>query len=172
MARIQLPSLESMTPEQRQVYDAIGSLRGGHIPMPYRAALHNPELADKWQQIGELLRYRTSLPQRLSELAVLLVAHHHSCQYIWNAHQPVALKAGVGNETVDAIKTGNRPQLPSADEKAVYDYCAELLETKFVTDASHAQALAALGVTGVVELTALLGYYVMVAMTLNAHDLR
>ena len=78
----------------------------------------------------------------------------------------------MANGTVDAIKAGNRPQLPSADEKAVYDYCAELLETKFVTDASHAQALGALGVTGVVELTALLGYYVMVATTLNAHDLR
>jgi 4-carboxymuconolactone decarboxylase len=56
-------------------------------------------------------------------------------------------------------------------EGAVYDYCAELLETKFVADTTHAQALAALGVTGIVELTALLGYYVMVAMTLNAHEL-
>ena len=173
MARIQLPSLESMTPEQRQVYDAIGSLRGGHIPMPYRAALHNPELADKWQQIGELLRYRTSLPQRLSELAVLLVAHHHNCQYIWNAHQPVALKAGVDNETVDAIK--NRKPAAASDErmrKQSMTTVPSCSKRRFVTDASHAQALAALGVTGVVELTALLGYYVMVAMTLNAHDLR
>lgn len=172
MARIPLPNPETMTPEQRQVYDAIGSLRGGHIPMPYRAALHSPELADKWQQIGELLRYRTSVPQRLSELAVLVVAHHHACQYIWTAHEPVALKAGVENDKIAAIKSGLRPQFQLADEQAVYDYCAELLETHFVTDTSHARALGVLGITGVVELTALLGYYVMVAMTLNAHDLR
>lgn len=172
MARIPLPSVESMTAEQRQVYEAIGSLRRGHIPMPYRAALHNPELADKWQQIGELLRYRTSLPQRLSELAVLLVAHHHGCQYMWDAHQPVALKAGVNSDAVEAIKAGRRPQLAAADEQAVYDYCAELLETKFVADATHDRACSIVGVTGLVELTALLGYYVMVAMMLNAHDLR
>jgi 4-carboxymuconolactone decarboxylase len=160
-----------MTPEQRRVYDAIGSLRGGHVPMPYRAALHSPELADKWQQIGELLRYRTSVPQRLSELAVLVVAHHHACGYIWNAHEPVALRAGIGDDTVAAIKSGARPQFQQADEQAVYDYCAELLETRFVADANHARALGVLGLAGVVELTALLGYYVMVAMMLNAQEL-
>ena len=84
--------------------------------MPYRAALHNAELADKWQQLGELLRYRTSLPQRLSELAVLVVARHHRCQYIWNAHKPVALKAGVTTEVVDAIKAGSQPQFALDDE--------------------------------------------------------
>jgi 4-carboxymuconolactone decarboxylase len=172
MARIPLPELDSMTPEQRQVHKAIGDLRGGHIPMPYRAALHNPELADKWQQLGELLRYRTSLPLHLSELAVLTVARVHGCRYMWDAHQPVALKAGVAAEAVDAIKSGLRPHLAGADEQAVYDFSAELLETRTVTDSRHAQAVSALGVTGLVELTALLGYYVMVAMMLNAHDLR
>ena len=171
MPRIPLPDQGSMTPEQRHVYDAIGNLRGGHVPMPYRAALHSPELADKWQQIGELLRYRTSVPLRLSELAILVVAHYHGCQYMWKAHQPVALKAGVGGDAVAAIESGQQPQFQMADEQAVYDYSAELLKTHFVTEASHARALAVLGTTGLVELTALMGYYVMVAMTLNAHDL-
>jgi 4-carboxymuconolactone decarboxylase len=164
MARIPLPSPETMTPEQRQVHKAIGDLRGGHIPMPYRPALHNPELADKWQQVGELLRYRTSLPQRLSELAILVVARHHGSDYMRNAHDKVALKEGVNN--------GSAPHFDKADERAVYDFSNELLESKTVSDACHAQALAALGVTALVELTALLGYYVMVAMMLNAHDLR
>lgn len=171
MARIPLPDLESMTPEQRQVHKAIGDLRGGHVPMPYRAALHSAKLADRWQRLGELLRYRTSLPLRLSELGVLVVARHHGSEYIWNAHAPVTLKAGVSADVVDAIKTGSRPQFAMADEAAVYDFCLELLETKRVTDTCHAQALSALGVTGLVELTALLGYYVMVAMMLNAHEL-
>ena len=172
MARIPLPSLETMTPEQRQVHKAIGDLRGGHIPMPYRPALHNPELADKWQQIGELLRYRTSLPQRLSELAILVVARHHGSDYMWNAHEKVALKAGVSTDVISAIKNNAQPDFDKADERAVHDFSAELLETKSVSDACHAQALSALGVTALVELTALLGYYVMVAMMLNAHDLR
>jgi 4-carboxymuconolactone decarboxylase len=172
MARIPLPSPETMTPEQRQVHKAIGDLRGGHIPMPYRPALHNPELADKWQQVGELLRYRTSLPQRLSELAILVVARHHGSDYMRNAHDKVALKEGVNNAVVEAIRNGSAPHFDKADERAVYDFSNELLESKTVSDACHAQALAALGVTALVELTALLGYYVMVAMMLNAHDLR
>lgn len=171
MSRIPLPSPEELTPEQRRVHDAITGLRGGHIPTPYRAALHSPELADKWQQLGELLRYRTSLPPRLSELAVLVVARHHDCQYEWHFHAPIALKSGVGNDVVEAIKVGGRPSVQRADEQAVYDYSRELLQSKFVSAATYARALAILGVTGIVELTAFLGYYVMVAMTLNAHDL-
>jgi len=160
-----------MTPEQRQIHKAIGDLRGGHIPMPYRPALHNPELADKWQQLGELLRYRTSLPQQLSELAVLTVARFHRNQYMWDAHEGVARKAGISDDAIDAIKSNGRPQFTNADERAVYEFSSDLLETRSVTDSRHAQALSALGVTGLVELTALLGYYVMVAMMLNAHDL-
>lgn len=171
MARIPLPSIESLSPEQRRVYDAIAGLRGGHIPTPYRAALHSPELTDKWQQLGEFLRYRTSLPPRLSELAILVVARHHDCQYIWHFHAPPALEAGIASDVVDAIRAGDRPQLRQQDEQAVYAYSAELLESKFVADDTYACALGALGVKAVVELTALLGYYVMVAMALNAHDL-
>ena len=171
MARIPLPSIESLSPEQRRVYDAIAGLRGGHIPTPYRAALHSPELTDKWQQLGEFLRYRTSLPPRLSELAILVVARHHDCQYIWHFHAPPALEAGIASDVVDAIRAGDRPQLRQQDEQAVYAYSVELLESKFVADDTYACALGALGVKAIVELTALLGYYVMVAMALNAHDL-
>lgn len=158
-----------MSAEQRRVHDAIVGLRGGYLPAPYRPALHAPELADKWQQLGELLRYRTSLPTRLSELAVLVVARHHDCQYVWQAHAPVALKAGVAPDIVEAIRTGRRPAAAQADETAVYDYASELLRSKFVSDAAYAAAIQRLEVKGVVELTCLLGYYVMVAMSLNAH---
>jgi len=167
--RIPIPTPETMSAEQRRVHDAITGLRGGHMPAPYRPALHSPELADKWQQLGELLRYRTSLPTRLSELAVLVAARHHDCQYVWQAHAPVALKAGVVAETVEAIRAGRRPAAMPPDEAAVYDYARELLESKVVGDAAYAAALQRLDVRGVVELTCLLGYYVMVAMSLNAH---
>jgi 4-carboxymuconolactone decarboxylase len=169
MPRIPFPELETMSAEQRRVHDAIVGLRGGYLPAPYRPALHAPELADKWQQLGELLRYRTSLPTRLSELAVLVVARHHDCQYVWQAHAPVALKAGVAPDIVEAIRTGRRPAAAQPDETAVYDYASELLRSKFVSDAAYAAAIQHLEVKGVVELTCLLGYYVMVAMSLNAH---
>ncbi|MBV8512330.1 MAG: carboxymuconolactone decarboxylase family protein, partial [Xanthobacteraceae bacterium] len=79
MARIPLPSPDTLTAEQKRVYDAIVSGPRGALRGPLRAALHNPELADKWQQLGELLRYRTSLPPQLSELAILVTARHCNC---------------------------------------------------------------------------------------------
>jgi 4-carboxymuconolactone decarboxylase len=169
--RIAFPAPGEMTPEQRAVHEKIGGLRGGHIPMPYRAALHRPELADKWQQIGELLRYRTALPVRLAEFAVLITARHFDCSYIWNAHEPLAVAAGLPQTTADALEAGHHPPSLAADERAIYDYCQELLATHFVSDAAYGPALALLETAGIVELTALLGYYVMVAMTLNAHQL-
>jgi len=171
MPRVALPDASELTPEQRRVYDDIGALRRGHVPVHYHAALCNPELADKWQQIGELLRYRTSLPLRLSELAILVTACDQRCDYQWTAHQSIAAKAGVAPDVIAAIRTGRRPAFTAADEAAVYDFCTMLLQTKFVDDATHARATAAVGACGIVELTALLGYYVMVAMSINAHEL-
>lgn len=171
MTRIPLPATEELSPEQRRVHDAIAGLRNGHIPVHYRAALYNPELSDKWQQLGELLRFRTSLPLRLSELGILVTARHHRCKYEWVMHEAVALKAGLGEDLVQAIRQGRRPQFAAAEDAAIYDYCAMLLETKFVDDATYKRALDVIGARGIVELTAMLGYYVMVAMSLNAHEL-
>ena len=171
MARVALPAAGEMTPEQRRVFESIGALRRGHVPVHYHAALCNPELSDKWQQISELLRYRTSLPLRLSELAILVTACDQRCDYQWTAHAPIAAKAGLAPDVIAAIKRGERPAFTAADEAVVHDYCAMLLQTKFVDDATHTRATAALGPCGIVELTALLGYYVMVAMSINAHQL-
>jgi 4-carboxymuconolactone decarboxylase len=171
MSRVPLPAAGELTPEQRRVYDGIGALRRGHVPVHYHAALCNPELADKWQQIGELLRYRTTLPLRLSELAILVTACDQRCEYQWTAHEPIAAKAGLAPEIISAIRAGRRPAFTAADEAAVYDYCTMLLQTKFVDEVTHTRAAAAVGARGIVELTALLGYYVMVAMSINAHVL-
>src|SRR6266516_4609410 len=126
MPRIPLPSPEELTPEQRKVYDAVVGGRRGKLVGPLRAALHNAELADKWSQFGELLRYRTSLPPRLSELAILVTARHFDCQLEWQQHEPPALKNGVPADAVGAIREGRRPKLDKEDEAAVYDYSREL----------------------------------------------
>lgn len=172
MPRIPLVSKESLTEEQRPVYDAIVSVgsRGGAIPAPYQLTLHCPELTDKWQQIGGLLRFRTSLPLRLSELAILVTARHWDCQYEWYGHEPEALRGGLSPAVIDAIRMGERPRFEKPDEEWVYDYCRELHERHFVSDAVYQRVLGAFGITGVVELTALVGYYAMVAMALNAHQ--
>ena len=171
MARIPLFPLEKMTAEQQRVYDAVVSGPRGVVVGPLRAALHRPELADKWQQFGEILRYRTSLPPRLSELAILVTARHWTSQLEWQQHAPAALKGGLAKEIVDAIRDGKRPAFAKDDEEAVYDFALQIQEKKSVDEKAYQRALGFIGVQGVVELTALIGYYSMVAMTLIAHQI-
>lgn len=171
MPRIPLFPLETMTDEQRRVYDAVVSGPRGVVVGPLRAALHRPELADKWQQLGEILRYRTSLPPRLSELAILVTARHWGSQLEWQQHEPAARKGGLSPAVIEEIRHARRPAFGNADEAAVYDYCRELHGKRAVSDETYRRAHEQLGTLGLVELTALVGYYTMVAMTLIAHDI-
>ena len=119
MSRIPLFPIDNMTDAQRRVYNAVVSGPRGVMVGPLRAALHRPELADKWQQLGEILRYRTSLPARLSELAILVTARHWSSQLEWQQHSPAALKGGLSQAVLEAIRDGQRPAFANADEEAV-----------------------------------------------------
>ncbi len=171
MPRIPLPSPETMTPEQRRVYDAVVAGPRGELKGPLRAALHRPELADKWQQFGELLRYRTSLPAQLSELAILVTARHCNCPVEWVIHEEMALKAGLARDIIEDLRAGRQPAGADIDARAVHDFALELNRCKNVGDGIYQRILDRWGIVGVVELTALVGYYTMVAMTLNAHEI-
>jgi len=171
MARIPLPGPEAMTPAQRRVYDEVVAGPRGKFIGPLRAVIHWPELADHWQKLGALLRFNTDFPPRLSELAILVTARAWDAKLEWHAHEPIARKAGLAEETIAAIREGRRPSLSDADEQAVYDFAAEMQATRTVSEAVYARVRERFGTLGVVQLTALLGYYTMVAMTLNAHDI-
>ncbi|BAI95062.1 carboxymuconolactone decarboxylase [Sphingobium sp. TA15] len=169
MPRIPFPEFATMNPAQRAVYEAIVSGPRGGLVGPLRAALHNPELADKWQRFGELLRFRTSLTKRHSELAILVTARVWNCSFEWFQHEPHALAAGLPAGIVNALRMEQRPDFDDSADEAIYEFTNQLQRDHSVTDAAHRAVQAVYGVTGVVELTALIGYYALVAMTLNAH---
>lgn len=171
MARITLPSPEDMAPDQRRVYDKIVSGKRGRIQGPLRAALHSAALADRWQALGELLRYDTTLTPRQSELAILVTGRACNSPFEWYAHRLEAERAGIEPSVIEAILAQNAPAGLSADDAVIVEYAAELNRLNSVTDATYADALSRLGERKVVELTALVGYYTMVAMTLNAHEI-
>jgi 4-carboxymuconolactone decarboxylase len=171
MPRISLPSPETMTPEQRRVHDQIVSGPRGRIVGPLRAALHNPELAERWQALGALLRYRTSLPPRLSELAILVTGRACQSPFEWHAHRIEAEKAGVETSIIEALLAQRMPDGLAEDDRLVVRYALELNRHRSVSDATYAAALDRFGERAVVELTAVVGYYTMVAMTLNAHEI-
>lgn len=171
MPRISLPTPETMDAAQRQVHDEIVAGPRGKLVGPLRAALHNPELAQRWQALGALLRYRTSLSPRLSELAILVTGRACHSPLEWHLHRIEAEKAGVEASLIDAILAGTLPDGLAPEDEAVLRYADELNRLRSVGDTTYAAALGVLGERGIVELTALVGYYTMVAMTLNCHEI-
>ncbi|MBN8939728.1 MAG: carboxymuconolactone decarboxylase family protein [Rhizobiales bacterium] len=169
--RLMTPAPEAMTSEQRAVYDETVAGKRGRMPAPMRAWIESPELARHGQRLGAFLRYDTTLPARLSELAILVTARHWTSQYEWYAHRSEALKAGLEPEIVAAIAERRPPPFKDEAARIVYDYGRALHETTVVPEALHAEAVRILGQRGVVELVGVLGYYTLVAMTLNAFEI-
>ena len=168
MDRVPFLEPEDMTAAQRAVHDAIAAgPRGSSRYGPFNAWLQSPELADRAQRLGVLLRFGTSVPPRLKELAILCVARRWTAQFEWYAHKELALEAGLDPAVIDAVEARRRPAFANDDETAVYDFAQELLTRHDVSDPRYAAAEAALGRAGVVELVGVLGYYTLVSMTLN-----
>lgn len=170
MPRIPLFPSEDMSPAQRAVLDKIVSGPRGRIQGPLRAALHNAELAEKWQALGAMLRYETSLPPRLSEMAILITGRACNSPFEWYAHRIEGEKAGIETSILEALLAQQEPPGMSEDDTIIWRYATELNKYKSVSDATHAAVVKRFGVRTVVELTALVGYYTMVAMTLNCHE--
>jgi 4-carboxymuconolactone decarboxylase len=171
MPRIRFPHPDTMDAEQRRVHDKVVSGRRGKIVGPLRAALHSPELADRWQALGEFLRYNTSLSPRQSELAILVTGRACQSPFEWYAHVLEARKAGIEPPVIDALLQQAMPEGLAEDERLVVQVARELNAHNSIADATYAAALRCFGERKLVELTALVGYYTMVAMTLNAHEI-
>lgn len=170
MGRISFPTPESMSEEQRAVFDDMLAGPRGKVAGPIRAVIHNPELASLWQQFGAVLRYDTSLPPVLKELAILMTGRRWNCELEWAIHKHEALAAGLNSEIIDAIGSGTQPDFKQDDALyEVYEYSRQLLTLGDTHQTIHSAIKNRFGEIGVVELTAVIGYYSMVAMTLNAH---
>ena len=170
MARLKVIPLEEMSEAQRKLYDRITSGPRGSFRGPFTVWIRSPEYLDRLEPVGEYLRFKTVLPPRLSEFAILIAARLMKAQYPFQAHEPHAVKGGLDPAIIDALRERRRPQGMKADEAAVYDFATELLETKFVGDAAYKAVAAQFGEKGALDLTALIGHYTMVSMTVNAFE--
>ena len=166
--RIHPPDPLQLDTAQRKVYDEIVAGPRGEVVGPLGVWLRRPELADRAQRLGEYARYGTSLPPVLSELAILVVARTWGSEFEWLVHKPIALAAGVSPDAVEAIRCGGTPLLEDPAQSAVYAFCDALLREHHVDDPVYADAVGALGETGVVDLVGILGYYSLISMTINA----
>ena len=159
---------EQLSPEQRAWADAITAppRNARFTNPPYRGYIRSIELANKLTPLSDYLRWNTSLPARLSEMAILITAREWNSQYEWSAHYPLAMKGGLDPALADDIAHGRRPQNMKDDETALYDLATELYRTKNVTDATYAAALKHFGERGIMDVIGIIGYYDLVSMTL------
>ncbi len=170
MVRLSLP--EDPTPAQAEVMAEAVSGKRGRVPGPMVGWLHNPELARRAQRLGELLRFDTDLSPALTEIAILVCARHWTSHYEWTAHKRLALAAGVDQQTIADIAARNpAPHLRDPGEETVFAVATTLLRQTKLDDPLYAHGVAVLGQKGMVDLVALLGYYCLVALTLNAFEL-
>jgi 4-carboxymuconolactone decarboxylase len=164
-----LPPLpdDALTPEQRAAAAAVIAGPRGGLYGPFVPLLRSPELLEHTERLGEYLRYRSAIGTKLSELAILTVAHHWSQGVEWAIHAPIAAQAGIAADTIAAIGAGATPTRLGDDEAIVYGFCSELQATQRVSDATFDRARARFGEQGVVDLLGLCGYYTLLAMVMN-----
>lgn len=172
MARVKIRTPEEMSEEQRRVYNDTVAGKRGRVPAPLVAWLESPVLADRAQKLGEFVRYETSLPPRLSELAILVVARYWTAQFEWTAHKAEALKAGLDPEIIDDIAQRRAPRFKNTDEPVIYEFSVALLQTHEVPEELYRRAVEKFGQRAVVELVGILGYYTLISMTLNTFEIQ
>ena len=158
---------EQLTPEQKAMVDDLLSGARTSLEGPFNVLLRSPEMGNLSQKLGEYLRFRSAVPKRLNEMAILMTARWWSSQYEWYLHKPMALSVGLNAAVIDAIQAGHRPAQMQPDEAVVYDFCTELRDRRRVSDGTFKAALGLLGEGGVVDLVATMGYYDLVSMALN-----
>lgn len=168
--RISFPEPSTMNAAQKEVYDQIVSGPRKTLVGPLRAALHNPVLADRWQRLGQVLRFETSIPIHLNELAILVTARRWNSNLEWAIHYGDAERAGLNMSIADAIRDCSLPDFGTDnDARDVYEFTRQLVQFGDVDDEVYSAMMTRWGEVGVVELVAVIGYYSMVAMTLNVH---
>jgi 4-carboxymuconolactone decarboxylase len=156
-----------MTAPQKKMFENLISGERRGASGPFNVLLRSPEMGDLAQQFGASMRYHSSIPPKLNELAIIITARHWTSQYEWYAHRRAAQNAGLSQSIIDAVAAGTRPASMAADEQAVYDFVNELLTTKQVSDATFKAAKDTFGERGVVDLIGVSGYYGLVSMLLN-----
>jgi 4-carboxymuconolactone decarboxylase len=165
--RFALLTETTMTPRQRESYQAIVSGPRKGARGPFNALLRSPEVADRVQKVGEYIRFQSTIPAALNEMAILITGRFWGAQYEFWAHSRLARTAGLPDAIIDAIAEGRRPSPMSDDQRVVHDFCAELFRDKAVSDATFKAAVGRFGEQGVIDLIAASGYYSIVSMVLN-----
>lgn len=170
-SRLPLPDVDRLDPPQQAVHRSIMATRG-NLSGPFLAWMHSPELASHAEKLGAFCRYQTVFERVESELLILVVAAHFRCVGEQQIHEPIAEQAGLSADQIADIREKRPVRLASARLTLVHALAAELLDSNRIGAPLYEEGVRELGVQGMVELVGIVGYYSLVAMTLNAFEMR
>jgi 4-carboxymuconolactone decarboxylase len=169
MAAPRIPELpETLDERQQAIFDKIKAGPRGRVRGPLALWLYSPDVAERAQHLGEMLRFKSAFEPRLSELIILCVAARHRCQFEWFVHAPIAERNGLPAAAIEAIRTGGAPVFEKDDERLLHAFVAALLARDKVEQGLFDAFRAKFGERGVIEATAIMGYYEIGAHLLNA----
>src|ERR1700679_1619978 len=168
--RLKLLSPDEMSADQKATHDEAIAGKRSRPPAPMMAWLNSPEMARHATRLGEVLRFDTIFPAKLSEIAILVTARHWTSHYEWFAHKRLALAGGMDPKITEAIRDRRTPQFDDPKGQMIYDVAKSLHEGHGLSSALYDAALKMLGERGLVEIIGLCGYYTMVSMTLNTFE--
>ncbi|WP_298774259.1 hypothetical protein [uncultured Shewanella sp.] len=169
-SRLSLFEESNLSEEQSTILQEIKNARGD-LNGPFLAWLHSPELAQHSQKLGAFCRYHTQLPNKLSELAILVTAAWWQSQSEWIIHAPIALSEGVDSQVIEDIRVGKEPCFDADEERLIYQLGQSLYQTRRIDKVLYQEASAHFGESVLVELVGIFGYYAYVAMTLNSFEM-
>lgn len=180
MTRLRTLTRAELSDEQAALWDGIVESRGGGVELfdphgglvgPFNAFVHHPEIGRRLSSLGGFLRFRTSIERRLGEVAICTVGSYWQAEFEFWAHAPMAIEHGVDPEVIEALRQGRPPAFERDDERIVHAVTQQLLDARRVDDATYQAARDLLGETGIVELSALVGYYCLISMMLNLFEI-
>jgi 4-carboxymuconolactone decarboxylase len=163
-------TLDQLDDSQKSLGDQVMKVSSVGIGGPYNSMLRSPVLGQRLFDLFHYLRWETSVPLKLNEFAILIIARQWRSQIEWFSHAPLAAKAGLASGIIAELKANQRPSRMSEDETLVYDFVTELTTTQKVSDQTYARAKKLFSDQQIVDLTAVIGNYVMVAMLLSVSE--
>ena len=172
MARVPYVSRDELDAEGQQIYDKIASDRGQtEVGLQFRALLNNPQAAGHLTSLGATLRFQSSMPEGLKELAISTTGRDWGSDIIWTGHSTLAAKEGISDATLESVRTRQDPESLTDEETTVTRFVHEMVQDKKVSDATFAAAQDLLGVQGVVDLSLTVSYYSALALAQIALNL-
>ena len=158
---------DELDADQKRIYDIIAGTRKSGLGGPFSVLVRIPHVAEPANGLHNAFRLSGRLDRRIFELLILIVARDHTTEFAWVVHEALALKAGLDEAIIAAVRERRLPDFKQADERLTYDLVMQLLRTKNLSESAYQRGIDLLGLDLLIELVSAVGFYTMVCLVLN-----